>query len=160
MAASTRTRTSFRSTPRTSCSSAAGRSRASSRWSGSAPGKGSRSLGFGGADKTTAELEAERQSIISDVTHDDLLQFGLIPEFVGRLPVVSVLDPLDVDMMMMILTEPKNAVARQFQRLFSMDDVELIFSEEARRANRGGGARVSARVRAVCERSSRSCCST
>jgi len=96
-------------------------------------GKGSRGLGFGGAEKTTAELDAERQSIISDVTHDDLLQFGLIPEFVGRLPVVSVLDPLDVDMMMMILTEPKNAVARQFQRLFSMDEVDLIFSEEARR---------------------------
>jgi ATP-dependent Clp protease ATP-binding subunit ClpX len=101
---------------------------------GKRTGKGSRALGFSGSEKTTAELDAERQSIISDVTHDDLLQFGLIPEFVGRLPVVSVLDPLDIDMMMMILTEPKNAVARQFQRLFSMDDVELIFSEEARRA--------------------------
>ena len=62
------------------------------------------------------------------------MQFGLIPEFVGRLPVVSVLEPLTVDMMMMILTEPKNAVARQFQRLLAMDDIELIFSQEARRA--------------------------
>jgi ATP-dependent Clp protease ATP-binding subunit ClpX len=97
-------------------------------------GKGTRTLGFAGSDKSRAELEAERQHIIRDVTHDDLLQFGLIPEFVGRLPVVSVLDPLDVDMMTMILTEPKNAVARQFERLFAMDEVELIFSEEARRA--------------------------
>jgi ATP-dependent Clp protease ATP-binding subunit ClpX len=97
-------------------------------------GKGSRALGFAGSDKSTAELEAERQQIISDVTHDDLLQFGLIPEFVGRLPVVSVLEPLDIEMMTMILTEPKNAVARQFQRLFQMDDVELIFAEDARRA--------------------------
>ena len=97
-------------------------------------GKGARSLGFGGVDKSTAELEEERQAVLSDVTHDDLLQFGLIPEFVGRLPVVSVLEPLTVDMMMMILTEPKNAVARQFQRLFAMDDIELIFSQEARRA--------------------------
>ena len=71
---------------------------------------------------------------MKDVTHDDLLQYGLIPEFVGRLPVVSVLDPLDVDIMQMILTEPKNAVARQFQRLFQMDDVELVFQEGARRA--------------------------
>ena len=85
-------------------------------------------------DRTEAELEAERQQIIGDVTHDDLLQYGLIPEFVGRLPVVSVLDPIDIEMMTMILTEPRNAVARQFQRLFHMDDVELIFSEEARRA--------------------------
>ena len=97
-------------------------------------GKGSRALGFAGVDRTEAELEAERQQIIGDVTHDDLLQYGLIPEFVGRLPVVSVLDPIDIEMMTMILTEPRNAVARQFQRLFHMDDVELIFSEEARRA--------------------------
>jgi ATP-dependent Clp protease ATP-binding subunit ClpX len=94
-------------------------------------GKGSRGLGFGGAEKTTAELDAERQSIISDVTHDDLLQFGLIPEFVGRLPVVSVLDPLDVETMVAILTRPKNAIAKQFQRLFGMDDMELVFTDDA-----------------------------
>lgn len=101
---------------------------------GKRTGKGVRSLGFNAADKSPAELEMARQKIISDVTHDDLLQFGLIPEFVGRLPIVSVLEPLDIEMMTMILTEPRNAVARQFQRLFAMDDVDLIFSEEARRA--------------------------
>ncbi|MBT5775605.1 MAG: ATP-dependent Clp protease ATP-binding subunit ClpX [Dehalococcoidia bacterium] len=97
-------------------------------------GKGTRSLGFAAAPQSTAEEEAVRAHIMKDVTHDDLLQYGLIPEFVGRLPVVSVLDPLDVDIMQMILTEPKNAVARQFQRLFQMDDVELVFQEGARRA--------------------------
>ena len=99
-------------------------------------GKGTRSLGFAahGAAQSRAEQEAICQHIMKDVTHDDLLQYGLIPEFVGRLPVVSVLDPLDVDMMQMILTEPKNAVARQFQYLFQMDDVELVFQEGARRA--------------------------
>jgi ATP-dependent Clp protease ATP-binding subunit ClpX len=97
-------------------------------------GKGTRSLGFAAAPQTTVEEEAVRAHIMKDVTHDDLLQYGLIPEFVGRLPVVSVLDPLDVDIMQMILTEPKNAVARQFQQLFQMDDVELVFQEGARRA--------------------------
>ena len=71
--------------------------------------------------------------ILKHVAHDDLLQFGLIPEFVGRLPVVSVLDPLDVDTMVSILTKPKNAVARQFQRLFQMDDTELVFTDDALR---------------------------
>jgi len=101
---------------------------------GKRTGKGVRSLGFNAVDKSPTELEIARQKIISDVTHDDLLQFGLIPEFVGRLPIVSVLEPLDIEMMTMILTEPRNAVARQFQRLFAMDDIDLIFSEEARRA--------------------------
>ena len=62
------------------------------------------------------------------------MKYGLIPEFVGRLPVVSVLDPLDVEMTMEILTRPKNAVARQFQRLFGMDEIELVFTDGARRA--------------------------
>ena len=90
-------------------------------------GIGSRSLGFG----SETVSDADRAMILKHVTHDDLLRFGLIPEFVGRLPVVSVLDPLDVDTMMSILTKPKNAVARQFQRLFQMDDMELVFTDDA-----------------------------
>ena len=99
-------------------------------------GAGRRSLGFSSRDESVGpeERERERSLILQDVTHDDLLSYGLIPEFVGRLPVVSVLDPLDVEMTMEILTRPKNAVARQFQRLFGMDEIELIFTEGARRA--------------------------
>ena len=97
-------------------------------------GAGQRSLGFSSQGGGAEERELERSRILNDVTHDDLLQYGLIPEFVGRLPVVSVLDPLDVEMTMEILTRPKNAVARQFQRLFGMDEIELVFTEGARRA--------------------------
>ena len=92
-------------------------------------GVGARSLGFG----SETVSEADRAMILKHVAHDDLLQFGLIPEFVGRLPVVSVLDPLDIDTMVSILTKPKNAVARQFQRLFQMDDTELVFTDDALR---------------------------
>ncbi len=94
-------------------------------------GEGSRSLGFHADNRTRAEIEEEKAHILRNVTHDDLLQFGLIPEFVGRLPVVSTLDPLTQEMMVAILTQPKNAVARQFQRLFALDDCELVFTEDA-----------------------------
>ena len=90
-------------------------------------GIGARSLGFGSAPPS----EADRARILQHVAHDDLLQYGLIPEFVGRLPVVSVLDPLDLETMVSILTLPKNAIARQFQRLFRMDGVELAFTDDA-----------------------------
>jgi ATP-dependent Clp protease ATP-binding subunit ClpX len=91
-------------------------------------GAGVRSLGFNSKGKAS---DQERALILRDIVHDDLLQFGLIPEFVGRLPVVSTLDPLDVDTMVSILTQPKNAVARQYQRLFGLDDVELVFTDDA-----------------------------
>ncbi len=94
-------------------------------------GVGVRSLGFNPDTRSAYEIEQERARILQHVTHDDLLQFGLIPEFVGRLPVVSTLDPLDVDMMVAILTQPRNAVSRQFQRLFGLDDVELSFTDDA-----------------------------
>ena len=93
-------------------------------------GIGARSLGFG----SERPSESDRARILQHVTHDDLLRYGLIPEFVGRLPVVSVLDPLDVETMVSILTKPKNAIAKQFQRLFKMDDVELVFTDDALQA--------------------------
>ena len=62
---------------------------------------------------------------------DDLLSFGLIPEFIGRLPVIVSLDSLDRDTLVRILTEPKNSVVRQFKHLFAMDNVELEFEPEA-----------------------------
>src|SRR4026209_1120169 len=64
---------------------------------------------------------------------EDLLKFGLIPEFIGRLPVIATLDDLDEEALMRILTEPKNALVRQYQRLFEMEDVQLTFAEEAMR---------------------------
>ena len=64
----------------------------------------------------------------------DLVKFGLIPEFIGRVPVTVSLNELDEDAMVRILTEPKNALIKQFERLFEMDGVKLIFTEEAVRA--------------------------
>ena len=90
-------------------------------------GKGVRNLGFGAAKR---ELE-ETAGLMKHLTHDDLLKYGLIPEFVGRLPVMVTLEPLDLESMVRILTEPKNALARQFERFFRMDNVELVFTSEA-----------------------------
>jgi ATP-dependent Clp protease ATP-binding subunit ClpX len=91
-------------------------------------GKGS-SIGFG-AD---VEGEDERQTgeILQDLEPEDLLKFGLIPEFVGRLPVLATLEDLDESALIQILTEPKNALVKQYQRLFEMEDVKLRFSEGA-----------------------------
>jgi len=98
---------------------------------GKRTGLGRRALGFSaGAPQT----EQERAQILRQVTPDDLLQYGLIPEFVGRLPILSTLDALTVDMMMDILVRPKSAIIRQFQRLFTMDSMELVFTEDALRA--------------------------
>jgi ATP-dependent Clp protease ATP-binding subunit ClpX len=72
--------------------------------------------------------------LLTHVTHDDLLEFGLIPEFVGRLPMVVGLQSLDAGALVRILTEPKNALVRQYQRYFSMDGVELVFTDDALRA--------------------------
>ncbi|MCK6564429.1 MAG: ATP-dependent Clp protease ATP-binding subunit ClpX [Dehalococcoidia bacterium] len=72
--------------------------------------------------------------LLAHVTHDDLLEFGLIPEFVGRLPMVVGLQSLDQDALVRILTEPKNALVKQYQRYFGMDGVELVFTDDALRA--------------------------
>ena len=65
---------------------------------------------------------------------EDLVKFGLIPEFIGRLPVIATLEDLDEAALMQILTEPKNALVRQYQRLFSMEETELTFHEDALKA--------------------------
>ncbi len=71
--------------------------------------------------------EEQRRTVIPE----DLLQYGLIPEFVGRLPVTVTLDELDEDTMIKILTEPKNAIVKQYKKFFELDKVELIFTPEA-----------------------------
>ena len=94
----------------------------------SARGRGS-SIGFG-ADVHGPE-ERLTGEILRDVEPEDLLKFGLIPEFVGRLPVIATLDDLDEEALVKILTEPKNALVKQYQRLFEMEDVTLTFRENA-----------------------------
>jgi ATP-dependent Clp protease ATP-binding subunit ClpX len=88
-------------------------------------------LGFRGPDDGQ---EDDDIFALEHVTADDLLAFGLIPEFVGRLPVVVSVRPLDEGAMMRILTEPKNALVRQYKRLLSLDGVEVVFTEDALRA--------------------------
>jgi ATP-dependent Clp protease ATP-binding subunit ClpX len=92
-------------------------------------GRDKRSLGFG-AEYKTLDPQKRTDELMKHVTHDDLLQYGLIPEFVGRLPMVVSLESLDVDALVRILTEPKNALARQFQRFFGLDNVELTFTDD------------------------------
>ncbi|MEQ8226625.1 MAG: ATP-dependent Clp protease ATP-binding subunit ClpX [Rhodospirillales bacterium] len=94
----------------------------------SARGKGS-SIGFG-ADVRAPE-ERQTGEILREVEPEDLLKFGLIPEFVGRLPVVATLEDLDEEALVEILTKPKNALVKQYQRLFEMEDTSLTFSESA-----------------------------
>lgn len=75
--------------------------------------------------------ELETAELLRQVIPDDLMKFGFIPEFVGRLPVIVSVDPLDKQAMIDILTKPKNAIVKQFQQLFALDGVELIFTPEA-----------------------------
>ncbi|MBQ8204065.1 MAG: ATP-dependent protease ATP-binding subunit ClpX [Clostridia bacterium] len=90
---------------------------------------GGSSLGFGANVKSHKSLEAE--SLSETATHQDLVKFGLIPELVGRLPVITALKPMDRDTLIRIMTEPKNSIVKQYQALFAMDNVELVFEDEA-----------------------------
>ena len=94
--------------------------------------KGQTTIGFSGDIKTKSEKIA--RGSFSDVTAHDIVKYGLIPELVGRLPVITTLDNLDEDALVRILREPKNALYRQYQKLFEMEGVELVFEEDAFRA--------------------------
>jgi len=96
-----------------------------------ARGKGA-AIGFG-AD-VRAPDERRSGEILKAVEPEDLLKFGLIPEFIGRLPVIATLEDLDESALMAILTQPKNALVKQYQRLFEMEDVRLSFTEPALKA--------------------------
>ncbi len=89
-------------------------------------------LGFLGSQESVAEVD--EALLLRQVASEDLLEYGMIPEFVGRLPVLTSIDPLDADMLVRILTEPRNALVRQFQRMFLIDGVELQFTPDALRA--------------------------
>jgi ATP-dependent Clp protease ATP-binding subunit ClpX len=82
------------------------------------------------ADIVTAE-QRDVGNIFTKVRPEDLLNYGLIPEFVGRLPIVSAVHYLDKESLVRILTEPKNALVRQYQKFFSLDDIELVFADDA-----------------------------
>lgn len=104
---------------------------------------GRKSLGFN-TDKTLANLSAKN---ISEVEHSDIINYGFIPEFVGRLPVIATLDDISEQGLVTILSEPKNALVKQYQKLFALEGVELIFTDEALKEvakvalNRKSGAR-------------------
>jgi len=106
---------------------------------------GKRGLGFGAEVRSKAEIDTTDQ--FADVMPEDLIKFGLIPEFIGRLPVVASVTNLDMDSLVKILSEPKNALVKQYNRLFEMDGVELEFTDDALEAiadqaiHRGTGAR-------------------
>lgn len=90
--------------------------------------KDSTTLGFGADIKSRAEKE---KNIFKDVTPQDLVKFGMVPELVGRLPVITVLDELDETALVQILTEPRNALVKQYKHLFELDGIELEFEEKA-----------------------------
>ena len=106
---------------------------------------GNRGVGFG-ADVRRAD-EKDLGELLSGVLPEDLLKFGLIPEFVGRLPVTGVVHHLDQEALMEILIQPKNALVKQYQKFFHFDDVELVFEPDALESiaeealKRGTGAR-------------------
>lgn len=87
-------------------------------------------IGFGAKVKSS-ERKVEVGKILAEVEPEDLIKFGLIPEFVGRLPVVATLEELDEQALITILTEPKNAITKQFKKLFEMENVELEFRPDA-----------------------------
>uniref|UniRef100_UPI002FDEE3CA AAA family ATPase n=4 Tax=Microbacterium TaxID=33882 RepID=UPI002FDEE3CA len=88
---------------------------------------GKHGVGFG----APLQRKDEAPDYFSEVLPEDLHKFGLIPEFIGRLPVVASVSPLDRDALIEILTEPKNALVKQYQRMFALDDVELGFERDA-----------------------------
>jgi ATP-dependent Clp protease ATP-binding subunit ClpX len=96
---------------------------------------GEKRLGFGANAKSAKDIEKtkkdEKRSLLSMVQPEDLLKFGLIPEFIGRLPMVAVLDDLNEGALVKILVEPKNALTKQYKKLFDMENVQLRFSEGA-----------------------------
>src|SRR2546428_57963 len=94
-------------------------------------GTGTRGLGFRAAAMPQTDPVKAADDLLMQVTHDDLLQYGLIPEFVGRIPVMVALQSLDKDALIRILVEPKNALSKQFIEFFALDNVELVFTDDA-----------------------------
>jgi ATP-dependent Clp protease ATP-binding subunit ClpX len=90
---------------------------------------GRKTIGFG--SQTLEEHNGELAALLDRVTSDDILEYGMIPEFVGRLPIVCPLMPLDVHALVQIMTEPRNALVRQYRKFFEMEGADLEFTPEA-----------------------------
>ena len=90
---------------------------------------GEKAIGFGTQIKSQKEID--RTEIFKELLPQDLLKFGLIPEFIGRLPIIATLQDLDKEALLKILVEPKNSLIKQYQKLFEIDGVELVFEQEA-----------------------------
>jgi len=95
---------------------------------------GKKMIGFGAELAEQTRTEEDTPDVLSSVIPEDLIEFGMIPEFVGRMPVIATLAPLDVDALVDILTKPKNALCKQYQRFFEMEEAELEFTEGGLRA--------------------------
>src|SRR5438552_2061387 len=114
---------------------------------------GKRQIGFG-SETSPAETSRDRAEVLAQVQPEDLVEFGMIPEFVGRLPLCATLEPLDVKTLINILTSPKNALVKQYQKFFRLEGAEVEFTPKAleliaeRALKRDTGARA---LRAVCE---------
>ena len=114
---------------------------------------GKRQIGFN-AENAPSESAHDRANVLAQVQPDDLVEFGMIPEFVGRLPLAATLEPLDVKTLINILSEPKNALVKQYQKFFRIEGAEVEFTSGAliliaeRALKRDTGARA---LRAVCE---------
>jgi ATP-dependent Clp protease ATP-binding subunit ClpX len=92
---------------------------------------GRKMIGFGSEAAGREESESDKGKLLIKVTPDDLIEYGMIPEFIGRLPVIAPLMPLTVDAMVQILTMPKNALVKQYQKFFQMEGCELEFTSDA-----------------------------
>lgn len=90
----------------------------------------SSTIGFGG----TVKSKNDDTNIFKNVIPEDLVKFGIVPELVGRLPVITVLENLDVDSLVRILSEPKNSIIKQYKKLFKLDNIELVITDEAKQA--------------------------
>ena len=90
---------------------------------------GEKAIGFG--KQVKSQKDVNQYEIFKELLPQDLLKFGLIPEFIGRLPIIATLKDLDKQALIKILVEPKNSLVKQYQKLFEIDDVELVFEQEA-----------------------------
>ncbi|MHA2789575.1 ATP-dependent Clp protease ATP-binding subunit ClpX [Corynebacterium sp. S7] len=106
---------------------------------------GKKGIGFGA--EIDSASERDKQNLFAQAQPEDLVKFGLIPEFIGRLPIVATVENLDRESLVRVLTEPKNSLVKQYERLFAMDDAQLTFTDEAlseiadKASERGTGAR-------------------
>ena len=107
-----------------------------------------KTIGFR-AENESPDAEDRTLSLLKQTTGDDLLKYGLIPEFIGRLPIVASVDQLDKPSLIRILTEPKNAIVKQYQKFLALDDVELVFTPEALDAAADEGLKLKSGARGL-----------